>query len=66
MGENKATEGEDLVFVYPNDIRGGGFMLQYVSGVTAVEPPTPDGRHVVHTVDGDRIIGIGYIRVAKQ
>lgn len=61
----EGEHGKDLVFVYPNDIRGRGFMLQYVSGVTAIEPATPDGRQVVHTIDSNRTIGIGYIRVAE-
>ena len=66
MGENKSSEGKDLVFVYPNDIRGRGYMLQYVLGVTGIEPSVLDGKQVVHTVNGDRIIGVGYIRVAEH
>ena len=66
MGENKKAEGKDLVFVYPNDIRGRGFMLQYVLGVTGIEPATMDRKQIVHTTSGDRIIGTGYIRVAEH
>ena len=66
MGENKKAEGKDLVFVYPNDIRGRGFMLQYVLGVTGIEPATMDRKQIVHTTSGDRISGTGYIRVAEH
>ncbi len=69
MGENEKTEGkqsEDLVFIYPNDIRGAGFMLRHVFGVTGIEPAASNGLQVVHTVEGDIQIGVGYIRIAKH
>lgn len=57
-------QGEDLVFVYPNDLRGG-FMLQYVLGVTSMEDMATNGLKTVHTINGDMRIGADYVRVAK-
>lgn len=70
MGENKDKEkkhSKDLVFIYPNDIRGRGFMLHYVLGVESIsaEPASPNGLQVVHTINGDIKIGTGYIRIAE-
>lgn len=67
MGESKEKKkGKDIVFIYPNDIRGRGFMLHHVLGTTGIEAATPDGLQIVHTEDGDIKIGTGYIHVAEH
>lgn len=59
-------QGKDLAFIYLNDIRGEGFMVQHVLGVIGIEPPDSRGLQVVHTVSGDKKIGTGYIRIAEH
>lgn len=57
-------KSEDLIFVYPNDIRREGFMLQHVQGVTGFGQAS-NGLQIVHTTNGDTKIGTNYVRVAK-
>lgn len=59
-------KSEDLIFVYPNDIRREGFMLRHVLGVTSIEPIAVNGLQTVHTTNGDMRIGSGYVRVARH